>query len=157
MRFNATARQKASIGNLVERDVDWRNYRMRDDVRFALDDNEQLGLADYPEGVNPKFSRIKVFSLTFPVQYMFKAGKCGFSLGPVINLNTHASVLSKWKEGGRTVKESRKGIHINPVTVDLMATLRGPFGNYYFKYSPSHLVKDGWRLKFHTLSFGIFL
>ena len=44
-----------------------------------------------------------------------------------------------------------------PVTVDLMATLRGPFGNYYFKYSPSHLVKDGWGLKFHTLSFGIFL
>lgn len=56
-----------------------------------------------------------------------------------------------------TVKESHKGIHVNPVTIDLMATLRAPFGNYYFKYSPSHLVKDGWGLRFHTLSFGVFL
>lgn len=137
--------------------VDWRNYRMHDDVRFALDNAEHLGLTGYPDGVSPQFSRIKVFSLTFPVQYMFKAGKFGFSLGPVINLNTHASVLSKWKEDGRTVKESRKDIHVNPVTVDFMTTLRGPFGNYYLKYSPSYLVKDSWGLRFHTLSFGVFL
>lgn len=137
--------------------VDWRNYRTRDDVRFALDDDEHLGLTGYDNGVAPKFSRIKVFSLTFPIQYKYSAGKFGFSLGPVINLNTHASVLSEWKENGRTVKESHKGIHVNPVTIDLMATLRAPFGNYYFKYSPSHLVKDGWGLRFHTLSFGVFL
>lgn len=137
--------------------VDWRNYRTRDDVRFVLDGDEHLGLTGYPDGVKTQFSRIKVFSLTFPVQYMFKAGKFGFSLGPVINLNTHASVLSKWKEDGRTVKESRKGIHINPVTVDFLTTVRTPFLDYYFKYSPAHLVKDGWGLRFHTLSFGIYL
>ena len=137
--------------------VDWRNYRTRDDVRFVLDGDEHLGLTGYDDGMRPKFSRIKVFSLTFPVQYVYRAGKFGFSLGPVINLNTHASVLSKWKEEGRTVKESHKGVHVNPVTVDLMATLHAPFGNYYFKYSPSHLVKDGWGLRFHTLSFGVFL
>ena len=85
--------------------VDWRNYRTRDDVQFVLDGDEHLGLTGYDDGMRPKFSRIKVFSLTFPVQYVYRAGKFGFSLGPVINLNTHASVLSKWKEEGRTVKE----------------------------------------------------
>src|SRR3712207_8350076 len=43
-----------------------------------------------PEGTAPKFSRIKVFSITIPIRYHYSDGKhLGFSVGPVINLNTY--------------------------------------------------------------------
>ena len=39
-----------------------------------------------------------------------------------------------------------------------MATIDLPsFVNFYFKYSPCDLIKNGYGLQFKTLSFGIYL
>lgn len=58
---------------------------------------------------------------------------------------------------GTKVKDTSKNAHVKPVTVDLMATIDCFGGNFYFKYSPCDLIKNGYDLQFKTLSFGVFL
>lgn len=137
--------------------VDWRNYRIKGDTRFAKLDDGTIGLSPYPEGASPKFSRLKVFSLTVPFRYHFISRYFGFSLGPVLNLNTYSSLKTRWKVDGHKVKDTQKDLHVKPVTVDLMVTIDSPGANFYFKYSPCNLIKDGYGLKFKTLSFGVYL
>ena len=137
--------------------IDWRNYRIKGDTRFDKQDNGRIAITGYPEGASPKFSRIKVFSLTVPVRYHFDTKNFGFSLGPVINFNTYSSLKTKWKVDGKEMKDIEKKAGVRPVTVDFMATVRGFGTKFYFKYSPCDLLKDETGLKFKTLSFGVYL
>lgn len=137
--------------------LDWRNYRIKGDTRFTKSDDGSVGLGTYPEGASPQFSRLKVFSLTVPVRYHFVSKFFGFSLGPVVNFNTHSSLKTRWKADGMKIKDTSNNAHVKPVTVDLMATLDTPVCNFYFKYSPCDLIKNGYGLQFKTLSFGVYL
>ena len=49
---------------------------------------------------------------------------------------------------GTKVKDTSKNAHVKPVTVDLMATIDCFGGNFYFKYSPCDLIKNGYDLQF---------
>ena len=138
--------------------LDWRNYRIKGDTRFIKSDNGTIGLGTYSEGASPQFSRIKVFSLTVPVRYHFFSKYLNFSLGPVVNFNTHSSLKTRWKADGQKIKDTSSNAHVKPVTIDFMATIDLPsFVNFYFKYSPCDLIKNGYGLQFKTLSFGIYL
>lgn len=138
--------------------LDWRNYRIKGDTRFIKSDNGTIGLGTYPEGASPQFSRIKVFSLTVPVRYHFFSKYLNFSLGPVVNFNTHSSLKTRWKADGQKIKDTSSNAHVKPVTIDFMATIDLPsFVNFYFKYSPCDLIKNGYGLHFKTLSFGVYL
>lgn len=138
--------------------LDWRNYRMKDDYHFVRSADDVLSVAHLPEGATPKFSRIKVFSLSFPVLYKFNSGGKGFrfEIGPVVNLNLSSSAYTKYKIDGHTYKEKLKDVHATPVTVDLLGVIDTPFLKYYIKYSPCRVLDKEYGPSFSALSFGLY-
>ena len=135
--------------------LDWRNYRITDDLRFVKD-NRAVALDSYPAGSTPRFSRIKVFSINVPLRYHYEGRWAEFSLGPVINFNTYGSLKTRYRLNGHKVEDVDTDVRVNPVTVDFMGTfsVKG-IPDFYFKYSPCHLLRDGYGPKFKTLSFGL--
>ena len=135
----------------------WRNYRMTGRTRFIKED-DNLILGSYPEGADIKFSRLKVFSLTFPFMINQSLGrKVVFSVGPVVNFNTHASLKTRYTLNGEKVKETDNNIHQNRMTIDLMAKLRFKSLGIYAKYSPSDMLNTEFGPKFRSCSAGITL
>ena len=135
----------------------WRNYRMTGRTRF-IKDGDKLVLGAYPEGSDIKFSRLKVFSLTVPFMINQSLGrKVVFSVGPVVNFNTHASLKTRYTLNGEKVKEKNNNIHQNRMTVDLMAKLRFNSLGVYAKYSPSDMLNTDFGPKFRSFSTGITL
>lgn len=137
--------------------LDWRNYRMSDESRFVQTDDNHLLIAGYPENAHPKFSRIKVFSINFPIRYRYEMKHMAFSFGPVVNLNTYCSVKTRYTIDGHEQKDINKNVKVNPVTIDLMGTLSLRNFNVYFKYSPCNMLNSDYCPKFKTISFGFFL
>jgi hypothetical protein len=138
--------------------IDWRNYRMNGNQYFSKAANGVTSLQAVPDGANLKFSRIKVTSITVPLLYRHSlSGRFRLSVGPVVNLNYHSSILTKYELNGVEVKNKAKDVHVNPVTVDFLAVLKTPCLSYYFKYSPCNALDTSFGPKFQTLSFGIYL
>ncbi len=137
--------------------LDWRNYRIRQDVMFVKNADGMVDLAPYPSGVQRKFSRVKVFGLTADVLYRFWfSKKFGMALGPVLNFNTYSSIKTKYKEDGKKVSVIDKKVGHRPVTVDLLGMFDINGLNIYVKYSPNDVLKDN-GIKFKALSFGVLL
>lgn len=135
---------------------DWRNWRMDDGYMFTKNDEGMNTIEQLPEGAKPKFSRIKVFSLNFPIRYQYQTRNFGFSLGPVVNFNTYASTKTRYKLNGSKYKEVDKKIHPTPITVDFMATLDTYWVSFYMKYSPCNVLKSDYGLKFKSLTVGVY-
>lgn len=139
--------------------LDWRNWRINDSYRFLeTGADNKIEITKYPEGAQPKWSRIKVFSVNFPILYQYTTKNVGFAFGPVVNLNTYGSLKTRYTVNGEKYKDTFTKVHLTPVTVDFMATvyLRHCL-NFYVKYSPCNIIEDGYGPKFKTLSFGVFL
>ncbi len=143
----------------------WRNYKMDGArVRFVSDGYGHLSTGAYPADVNPRFSRIKVFSLSVPFLYEqclpFKVpGKAKFSVtaGIVLNYNAHASVKTEWidTEGNR-VEESCNSIGHRKFTVDFIGIARFcKFAGLYVKYSPQTVLCGNAGPRFRSFSTGI--
>lgn len=133
----------------------WRNYRMTGDMRFVKNESGNVELASYPEGAKPKFSRVKVFSLSGALLYSYSYKHWGFSLGPVINFNTYASIKTRYSIDGGKYKDVDKHINQRKVTFDIMGVFETPEIDLYLKYSPNDVLKDG--VKFRSLTFGVCL
>lgn len=135
--------------------VNWKNYRMTGLTRFVKEDN-QVKLADYPEGAEVKFSRLKVFSWTMPFMLNYDiTRKIDFSVGPVINFNTHASLKTRYTLDGKKVKETAKDLHQSRVTVDLLATFSVGSIGIYAKYSPCKVLNTDFGPDFRGFSAGM--
>lgn len=139
--------------------LDWRNYRMTDQNRFVEQPDGRIVTTPYPQGSNPDFSRIKVLSLTVPFTYgffPFKQGLFrGFEIGPVLNFNVYSSIKTRYGIDGEKQKDITKGLHRNPVTVDLMVKLQMKYFNIYAKYSPCNVLDTAYGPKFRSVSFGV--
>ena len=135
--------------------ADWRNYRMEGNFRFMKDAEDRNVIGKLPEGAEPKFSRVKVFSLNFPFRYHYRTKHFGFSLGPVININSYASVKTRYKLNGNKYKEKEKNIHPTPITLDFMGTITTPIVNFYVKYSPCNVLQADYGLTFRSFSIGV--
>lgn len=139
--------------------LDWHNYRMTDQNRFVEQPDGQIVTTPYPQGSNPDFSRIKVLSLTVPFTYgffPFKQGLFrGFEIGPVLNFNVYSSIKTRYSIDGEKQKDITKGLHRNPVTVDLMVKLQMKYFNIYAKYSPCNVLDTAYGPKFRSVSFGV--
>lgn len=137
--------------------LDWRNFRMTDDLRFVMN-NRAVAIDTYPTGSTPIFSRIKVFSLNMPIRYHYEGRWVSFSLGPVVNLNTYGSLKTRYKLNGQKVKDVDTNVRVNPITIDFMGTVtvKG-VPDIYFKYSPCNLLRGNYGPKFSTLSFGLMM
>jgi len=140
--------------------LDWRNYRMTNQNRFEEHSDGQIAVVPYPQGSNPKFSRIKVLSLTVPFTYgyyPFKQGLFrGFEIGPVVNFNVYSSIKTRYSLNGEKQKDFTKGLHKNPVTVDFMLKLRMKHFGFYAKYSPCNVLDTTYGPKFKSVSFGVY-
>ena len=136
---------------------DWRNYRMTNDFRFMKNDDGKVVLGSYPEGASPKFSRVKVFSLNFPLLYEHKFNRqWGLGIGPVFNWNTYGSIKTRFKKDGDKQKLVEKQIGQKKFTIDAMFILENPIVDLYLKYCPTDVLKDN-DLKFQSMSIGIYL
>lgn len=139
--------------------LDWRNYRMTDQNQFVEQPDGRIVTTPYPQGSNPDFSRIKVLSLTVPFTYgffPFKQGLFrGFEIGPVLNFNVYSSIKTRYGIDGEKQKDITKGLHRNPVTVDLMVKLQMKYFNIYAKYSPCNVLDTAYGPKFRSVSFGV--
>lgn len=155
LRFNYNVLSATSVS--MGFGMAWRNYRMTGRTRF-IKEGDKLVLGAYPEGSDIKFSRLKVFSLTVPFMINQSLGrKVVFSVGPVVNFNTHASLKTRYTLNGEKVKEKNNNIHQNRMTVDLMAKLRFNSLGVYAKYSPSDMLNTDFGPKFRSFSTGITL
>lgn len=155
LRFNYNVLPATSVS--MGFGMTWRNYRMTGRTRF-IKDGDKLVLGAYPEGSDIKFSRLKVFSLTVPFMINQSLGrKVVFSVGPVVNFNTHASLKTRYTLNGEKVKEKNNNINQNRMTVDLMAKLRFNSLGVYAKYSPSDMLNTDFGPKFRSFSTGITL
>ncbi len=101
---------------------DWRNYKATTaGRRLVANDNKGIEWGEYPEGVTPKYSRLKVFSLQVPVLYRWSIPKSSLNLriGPVLNFNTYASLLTVWDDpDGHKMEDFTKAISPRRFTVD---------------------------------------
>lgn len=161
-RFPSSHRNMIQVGM----GINWRNYRMTGDNRFDMVDGNAV-ITGYPEDAEGKFSRIKVFSLGFPIAYSYDSpikalGKStlGFKLSAILNWNSHASMLTQYVlADGTKVKENHNRIGHRKFTVDLQLNVRVACSvSLYFKYTPFDFFKsDTASPKFHTISTGISL
>ncbi len=137
--------------------VEWKNYRMTSRRQFVKADNGQISVEPLGDAVDPKFSRIKTFSLIFPITYSYEKRGWGFSLGAIIDCTTHSSIKTRYRLDGDKYKQTFKDLHTNTPTVDLMATFINPLIDVYVKYNPCEVLDTSYGPKFHSLSVGVML
>lgn len=139
--------------------INWRNYRMNGHWRFEKQADDKVVVTPYPsDDVRKQFSRIQIFSFHLPLLYRYRIGH-GFALsaGPVLNLNMHSSLKTRYKLDGQKYKDTANDVHANPVTVDLMGIVCTPVFDIYVKYSPCNVLKTDYAPKFQSLSVGIYI
>ena len=140
--------------------VNWRNFRIDGRSKFIKLDDGTITEEGLPAGYDNDFSRIKVFSLTIPVMWKYRTKSVTFGLGPVLNINTYASIKNRyWDAEGEKHKQIFKKIHQRPITVDIMAEVS--FHNWfsiYGKFSPMTILNSTYAndVNFQPVSFGIY-
>lgn len=140
----------------------WRNYKITtSDKRIIVNSNRQLEWDAYPAGAIPQNSRLKIFSLQFPL--MFTGQMPGTSLifeaGPIFNFNTYGSVLTQYKDNlGNKYKDFTKDIDKRLFTVDIFGSIYIKSGvGIYARYSPMKVMNGDTGINFTPLSIGIII
>ena len=137
--------------------INWRNYRMNGRTRFVMN-GDCIGLSPYPDGADIDFSRIKVFSLTFPFRYTQHLSKhFTYSLAAILNVNTYASLKTHYTLDGEKHHSVFKDIRQTPITVDFMGQVQFHSVGLYVKYSPCRMLNTDFGPDFSHLSAGITL
>ena len=146
--------------------MDWRNYRISTgENRFVPTENGGVASGAYPEGVTPKGSRLKVFSIGLPLIWHQKmpfrifGDRCVVGFGAVFNYNPHASMKTKWEmPDGVKVVQNVDHIGHRRFSIDLIGAVRVWSGiNLYVRYSPNSVLRGPGQPQFRPLSGGIML
>lgn len=153
------SRVSAGIG------ITWRYYRTTTGMRLIAGEGCVAGFEPFDGALTPKYSRLKVFSLSFPIlftHYFHIPGIKGTAVqaGPVLNLNTHSSLQSRWLDAdGRKQTQTVKSIGQRRFTVDLYASVALFEGlGLYVRWSPQSVLRNCPQLDgFTTLSTGFIL
>ncbi|MDE6279318.1 MAG: hypothetical protein K2M05_05035 [Paramuribaculum sp.] len=154
--YYETGRSRYSIGL----GFDWRNYKTTTSDK-CLTVNQYGGLewSNYPENVDGRFSRLKVFSLQLPAlwSYNFPKTDLGLKAGVILNFNTYASVKTGWyNSDGKRENKFSKQIEQNKFTVDFFGSLSicHTFG-IYVRYSPMNVIDLDESINFRPLTLGV--
>lgn len=155
--FSSSAALSLGIG------VDWRNYRSTKGLMYVAD-NGRVGVSRFPLGTDYRFSRLKIFSLQFPLlmTFKFKGNIAGLypnlAFGPVFCWNTHGSLKSSWREAdGSVATYTDNHIGQRKFTIDLMARASLGYVGLYVRYSPYKALTGGGAPDFRPLSAGVSL
>lgn len=151
-----------SLGVSAGIGVDWRNYKVTTDTRLQPNGQGGVTWGPYPADAQPRNSRLKVFSLQFPILYHqhlpFRIS--GFQpkivVGPVLNWNSHASLRTKWRDAeGNDMEEYNSGVHQRKFTVDLFGALSlNGWANIYCRYSMQTILQGYGSPRFRSFSIG---
>lgn len=137
--------------------LNWKNYRMTDRNRFIPEGNDVI-IGAYPEGAAIEFSRLKVFSWMVPMLMNYELNDwLELRLGPVVNINTHASLKTRYSLEGKGKKETHNLQHYNRLTVDLMGAVCIKGLGFYVKYSPCDVLDVDYAPSFKGISSGLIL
>ncbi len=135
--------------------LDWKMFGTTNHS-FVKNEMGRVALSDFPEGSKPIRSRIKVFSLSFPLLYQHRFGHgWQIGVGPVFNWNCYSSILTEYDQDGGNYEFTQKHIGLRKFTIDYLLLLRTPILPVYVKYSGMNVLKDS-DVKFHALSFGYY-
>ncbi len=137
--------------------LDWRNYKLDKNYRFYKTD-EGSDIGHYLDGQSPISSRYKVFSILVPFSFKQRLyQKLTLDLGVVMNINTRASIKTKYMKDGSKMEEFSRGVNQNRITCDFMGTLLWNGCGWYVKYSPCNVIKGGFGPQINPLSTGFIL
>ena len=137
--------------------LNWKNYRMTDRNRFIPEGND-IVIGPYPEGAAIEFSRLKVFSWMVPMLMSYEFNDwLELRLGPVVNINTHASLKTRYSLEGKGHKDTHNLQHYNRLTVDLMGAVCIKGLGFYVKYSPCEVLDIDYGPNFKGISTGLIL
>ncbi len=153
--------RRHSIGAGAE--LTWRNYRMTANNRFVKGADGAIGVEPYPDDVDGCFSRLKTFTLGFPVAYhyfspikLFGKQRLRFMVAVSLNWNSHGSLRTKWIDAdGRECNYRVNNIGQRKFSTDLSFAVGIRYAALYVKYSPMDVLSDGRGPSFKTLSTGI--
>lgn len=150
--FTPTDKLSVGIG------VDWKNYRLDENMRYYQNDEGRITIGTYGEEVSKQSSRIKTFAWLVPITYKRNLfSKLWLNVGAVLNFNSYASVKTKYRIGDIKHEHFNDNIRQNVVTCDVMAGLSYSGFGLYVKYSPCNVLKESTGLKFQSLTAGIIL
>ena len=143
--------------------TEWKNYRMTNRQMFAKHDDGSIAIESYPDGANPKFSRIHTWALVAPIKLSFRLNtpkrrwqnSSFLSVGPELYFTPHASLKTKYILDGEKKKVKNNDLHINKVTVGMQAELliNGSVG-IYCKYHPFSVLDTDYCPKFNSITTG---
>ena len=135
--------------------LDWRNYKMIGNNRWIKDGDRTL-IANYPDGTDVDYSRLRTLSLTLSFMYGYNFNRyINMKVGPVVSFNTRGNIKTLYSLNGESFKEKQKNINIAPVTVDFRAELNFRFVGLYFKYSPCNVINSNFGPAFKPMSAGL--
>ena len=135
---------------------DWRNYRVTDFKRFSKDEKGVITMQDYPEGVEPKFSRIHTFSLSFPLKYYhYFNKKVYFGVGPELYFTPYGSLKTKYYDNGEEKKITGSNVHQNRFSVGVGAEIIIHHVGIYYKYNPFNVLSSSYGPEFASMTTGI--
>lgn len=136
--------------------LDWRNYRMTGRTRFVREDDGAIGIGPYPEGADIRFSRLKVFSLTFPLRYVYGLSRhVSVNAAAILCLNTYGSLKTRYRLEGQKQREFDRHIRQRPVSLDLQAGISWKSIGLYVKGSPFDVLHKEYGPGFKPLSVGV--
>lgn len=135
---------------------DWRNYRVTDFKMFSKDERGIISMQDYPEGTEPKFSRIHTFSLSFPLKYYhYLNKKIYFAVGPELYFTPYGSLKTRYYEGDEKRKITAGNVHQNRFSVGVGAEVIVHHVGIYYKYNPFNVLRSSFGPKFSTMTVGL--
>lgn len=136
--------------------IDWRNYRMTGRQMFSKTPDGTIEVVPYPDGADPKFSRMKTFNLVVPLHFHIALSRyCYMSFGPELYYATYASLKTRYTIDGEKQKLKAKDLHNNKLTVGIGADLFFDYFGIYYKYNPCNVFKTDFGPEFNTMTVGI--
>lgn len=155
--FNATVKLKDSPWQFsTGLWFNWKNYRMTGDMRFDKEGSDVV-MMPYPEGADPKFSRVHTLSYQIPFLAHYKTKYFKFAAGALLNINGHGSLKTRYYDAeGLKHKDRDRNVHLNSFSTDILGVVsfRNAIGAYV-KYSPCNVLDTHHGPKFHGLSTGL--
>lgn len=135
---------------------DWKNYRMTNRQQFIREKDGGVSLKEYPEGAEPKFSRIKTFGINVPLKFYQMLGTNSYiSFGPELEYITYASLKTRYTQNDEKQKLVEKNIKINHFSFGVGAELSIRDICVYYKYTPTSVLQHNFGPKFGSQTVGL--
>lgn len=154
--FYDWSRSRVSLGI----GFDWRNYKITTSEKCLVPMIGERGVewGRYPEGARGRNSRIKIFTLQFPLLYEWSVPKSSltFKVGPVVCLNTHASLKTNYETENGEMSDVTDKIGQRMFTLELFGSISlYKTVGLYVRYTPMKIMDTRQGVNFRVLTVGV--